>query len=141
MADIGILTALLLDSGSQVIGVEQNPAMRKAAEEILAAHPHFVSMEGSAEVTGLDDDYVDAVTAAQAFHRFRADETAREFRRILRPGGWIALIWNSRQKRPPESGHARLAGSPVRGARRGRDRADGVRHQRLLQQAGNQLVW
>ena len=92
----GILTALLLDSGSQVIGVEPNPAMRKAAEEILAAHPHFVSIEGSAEATGLDDDSVDAVTAAQAFHWFRVDETAREFRRILRPGGWIALIWNSR---------------------------------------------
>jgi ubiquinone/menaquinone biosynthesis C-methylase UbiE len=92
----GILTALLLESGSRVIAVEPNPAMRGAAEESLATHPRFVSVEGSAEATGLDDSSVDGITVAQAFHWFRVDDTAREFARILHPGGWVALIWNSR---------------------------------------------
>lgn len=47
----------------------------------------------------MDTDSVSTVTAAQAFHWFRVTDTAREFRRILRPGGSVALIWNSR---PPE---------------------------------------
>ena len=100
VADIGsgtgILTTLLLDSGSRVLAVEPNPAMRRAAEERLATHPLFVSVDGSAEATGLDEDCVDAITAAQSFHWFRVAEAAQEFARILRPGGWIALIWNSR---------------------------------------------
>jgi SAM-dependent methyltransferase len=92
----GILTTLLLDTQSRVIGVEPNPAMRAAAEGKLSDRPGFVSAEGLAEATGLEDDSVDAVTAAQAFHWFRVDETAKEFRRILRPEGRAALIWNSR---------------------------------------------
>ena len=33
----------------------------------------------------------------QAFHWFDADKTRDEFRRILKPGGYVALIWNERQ--------------------------------------------
>ena len=101
VADIGsgtgILTALLLEAGSHVIGVEPNSAMRSAAEERFTAHPRFISQEGLAEATGLDDDSVDSVTAAQAFHWFDVDDTRREFLRILRPGGSMALIWNNRR--------------------------------------------
>ena len=101
VADIGsgtgILTSLLLDSGSRVIGVEPNDAMREAAETLLGPHPVFQSVAGTAEDTGLPADSVDIVTAAQAFHWFEVEKTSREFRRILRRGGWVALIWNRRR--------------------------------------------
>ncbi len=92
----GILTGLLLDTGSRVIGVEPNNAMREAAEALLGQHPEFQSVDGTAEDTGLPADSVDVVTAAQAFHWFDVEKTSREFRRILRGEGAVALIWNHR---------------------------------------------
>ena len=37
------------------------------------------------------------MVAAQAFHWFDVEPTRQEFRRILAPGGRIALIWNRRK--------------------------------------------
>ena len=93
----GILTGLLLDTGSRVIGVEPNDAMREAAEAVLGRHSEFRSVAGTAEDTGLPADSVDVVTAAQAFHWFDVERCSREFRRILRREGWVVLIWNRRQ--------------------------------------------
>ena len=92
----GILTGLLLGTGSHVIGVEPNDAMREAAEALLGKHSEFRSVAGTAEDTGLPPDSVDVVTAAQAFHWFDVERTSQEFRRILRRGGAAALIWNLR---------------------------------------------
>ena len=101
VADIGsgtgIFTRLLLSSGAEVMAVEPNEEMRTAAERILADNPDFKSYGGTAEATGLPSDSVDLVTTAQAFHWFIRDETKKELARILRPGGWMALIWNQRQ--------------------------------------------
>ena len=36
------------------------------------------------------------LSAGQAFHWFDRPKTRREFQRILRPGGWVVLIWNDR---------------------------------------------
>lgn len=94
----GIFAALLLRSGAQVYGLEPNEAMRSAAEALLGGEPRFHSMAGSAEATGLGDSSVDLVTAAQAFHWFDAETSRAEFRRILRPGGWVALVWNHRRE-------------------------------------------
>ena len=71
--------------------------MRAAAEEFLKGRRNFHSIDGTSEATGLDAGSVDIITAAQAFHWFRSEETSAEFMRILRPGGWIALLWNERQ--------------------------------------------
>ena len=92
----GILTGLLLDTGSRVIGVEPNDAMREAAEGLLGQHSEFQSVAGTAEDTGLPTDSVGVVTAAQAFHWFDVEKTSREFWRILRRAGAVALIWNHR---------------------------------------------
>lgn len=93
----GILTELLLKNGNRVFGIEPNEAMRVFAEEMLKDYNHFVSVDGSAEATALDDDSVDIVIAAQAFHWFDREKTKREFKRILKPNGWVALIWNERR--------------------------------------------
>jgi len=100
VADIGsgtgILSKLLLDAGCEVFGVEPNAEMREAAEKQLAGESRFHSVDGRAEATGLEDASVDFVTAAQSFHWFDIRAAKLEFRRILRPGGWVMLAWNER---------------------------------------------
>src|ERR1700690_3166370 len=93
----GIFTRLLLENGNPVFGVEPNADMRQAGEEYLASYPKFTSVVGAAESTGLPDRSVDLITAAQAAHWFDREKARREFQRILRPEGYVALIWNDRR--------------------------------------------
>jgi SAM-dependent methyltransferase len=92
----GIWTRTLLENGNPVFGVEPNAEMREAGERLLAAFPRFSSVAGTAEATTLDDHSVDFVTAAQAAHWFDRERSRREFVRILKPGGWLVLLWNER---------------------------------------------
>ncbi len=98
----GLLTKLFLQNGNSVFGIEPNAEMRAAGEDLLREFSRFTSIDGTAEATTLSDDSVDAVVAGQAFHWFDVGPTRREIARILRPGGAVFLIWNSR----------RLVGSP-----------------------------
>jgi SAM-dependent methyltransferase len=92
----GIWTRMLLENGNPVFGVEPNVEMREAGERLLAAFPKFSSVAGTAESTTLADQSVDFVTAAQAAHWFDRERARREFVRILKPGGWLVLLWNER---------------------------------------------
>jgi SAM-dependent methyltransferase len=100
VADIGsgtgISTELFLRFGNAVIAVEPNREMRSKAEELLAGYPGFVSVDGTAEATGLENSSVDLIVAGQAFHWFDPVRTRMEFTRIARPGAVVALIWNER---------------------------------------------
>lgn len=95
-AGTGIFSGLLLERGSHVIAVEPNREMRAASEEKIGGEPHFRSVNGSAEATGLPDGSVDFIVCAQSFHWFDQSATKLEFRRILKTGGKAVLIWNSR---------------------------------------------
>ncbi len=105
VADIGsgtgIFTRLLLQQGLRVFGIEPNANMRQAGEAYLADYDNFVSIDGDAEETGLDDASVDLITAAQAFHWFNNEQSRKEFARILSPDGQLALIWNKRRQEQP----------------------------------------
>jgi|ERR1700677_4081752 SAM-dependent methyltransferase len=92
----GIWTRVLLENGNPVFGVEPNAEMRAAGERLLARFPKFTSIAGTAEATTLADHSVDLVTAAQAAHWFDRKRARGEFVRILKPGGWLALLWNER---------------------------------------------
>jgi len=105
VADIGsgtgIFSALLLQYGCKVWGVEPNTEMREAGEAQLKDYAGFTSVAGSAEHTGLADNSIDLVTAAQAFHWMEPEAAKQEFDRILKKNGRIALIWNLRTTGTP----------------------------------------
>jgi SAM-dependent methyltransferase len=92
----GIWTRMLLENGNQVVGVEPNAEMREAGERLLAGFPRFASIAGTAEATTLAVQSVDFVTAAQAAHWFNREQSRQEFVRILKPDGWLVLLWNER---------------------------------------------
>jgi SAM-dependent methyltransferase len=92
----GILTELLLQNGNRVYAVEPNQEMREAGERLLYSHERFVSIAATAEATTLPQSSVDLVTAAQAFHWFDSVRARIEFQRILKPDGWVVLVWNER---------------------------------------------
>ncbi|HQT95305.1 MAG: SAM-dependent methyltransferase [Acidobacteria bacterium 37-71-11] len=102
VADIGsgtgILAEMLLARGCRVFGVEPNADMRAEGERVLASYPGFVSVDARAEGTTLPVASVDIVTAAQAFHWFDRPRARAEFAHILKPGGWVVLLWNLRRK-------------------------------------------
>jgi len=93
----GIWTRMLLENGNPVYGVEPNADMRQAGEGLLAGFANFTSVAGTAEATTLADGSVHFVTAAQAAHWFDRMRTRKEFVRILKPSGWLVLIWNERE--------------------------------------------
>jgi len=97
----GTLSELFLRNGNPVFGIEPNDDMRRTAEARLASYRSFRSINGSAESTTLPNASVDFITAAQSFHWFQPRETRVEFRRILRPSGWVVLIWNTRKVSTP----------------------------------------
>jgi len=93
----GLFTRMLLENGNHVFAVEPNSEMREAGNHLLARFEKLTSVAGTAEDTTLPPESVDFVTAAQAAHWFDRARARQEFSRILKPGGWCALIWNERR--------------------------------------------
>lgn len=93
----GLFTRLLLENGNRVFGIEPNEKMRRAGEEYLAGYPNFSSVNGTAEATTLAEQSVDLIACAQAAHWFDRNRAMREFQRILKPRGYLVLIWNDRR--------------------------------------------
>ena len=131
IADIGsgtgFLSELFLKNGNKVFGVEPNPEMRAAGEHFLSRYANFKSMGGAAEATGLAEASADFITVGQAFHWFDRKTARKEFARILKPDGWIVIVWNGfrANKTPVVAGyqHALLQyGTDYRGV--GREIAD-----------------
>jgi SAM-dependent methyltransferase len=102
LADIGsgtgFLSELFVRNGYDVTAVEPNAPMRAAAEAALGDSPQFHSRDAAAEATGLETASVDFVLAGQAFHWFDRVRCREEFERVLRPGGWVVLVWNERRQ-------------------------------------------
>lgn len=100
IADIGsgtgILSKQLLDKGSIIYAVEPNTDMRINAENKLKSFKNFRSVNGTAEHTTLENNCVDFITVAQAFHWFNVISFKKECYRILKPNGKVFLIWNTR---------------------------------------------
>jgi ubiquinone/menaquinone biosynthesis C-methylase UbiE len=94
-AGTGKLTRALATTGAELVAVEPVAAM---GQRLIQAVPEARLLYGTAEKLPLDDESVDAVTVAQAFHWFDAKAALREIHRVLRPGGGLAAIWNVRDE-------------------------------------------
>ncbi|WP_338462640.1 class I SAM-dependent methyltransferase [Synechococcus elongatus IITB7] len=89
-AGTGIGARLFADRGIQVLAIEPNEDMRTAA----TSHENVEFLVGTAEQIPLDSASVDLVTSFQAFHWFDFDKSLKEFHRILKPSGYLALTWS-----------------------------------------------
>jgi ubiquinone/menaquinone biosynthesis C-methylase UbiE len=89
-AGTGIGARLLADRGVRVVAIEPNEDMRRAA----TPHEGVDFLAGTAEQTPLKNASVDLVTSFQAFHWFDFDKSLKEFRRILKASGRLALVWS-----------------------------------------------
>lgn len=100
VADIGAgtgkFTQLLLDKGFIVYAIEPNEEMRIIADKKFKDYDNFHSIDKVAEDTSLENNSISIITVAQAFHYFDLDKTKKEFKRILKPQGKVALLWNFR---------------------------------------------
>ncbi len=99
----GISSRTFAARGLRVLGIEPNPDMRREAARDPSPEgvPRPEYRDGRAEATGLPTASADAVLSAQAFHWFDPARALPEFHRILRPGGWVVLLWNTRDESDP----------------------------------------
>lgn len=95
VADVGAGTGMLGDvfrsNGNRVIAIEPNAEMRSACAESHASDNRFKVLDGSAERTGLPDSSVEMIAVGRALHWFDVDRALVEFRRVLKPGGWVTI--------------------------------------------------
>lgn len=95
-AGTGKLTTRLAERGLDVVAVDPIPEM---LEVLSGALPDIPALLGTAEDIPLPDDSVDAVLVAQAWHWFDPERAVKEVARVLRPGGRLGLVWNTRDER------------------------------------------
>jgi SAM-dependent methyltransferase len=92
-AGTGKLTRQLCAAGVTTLAIEPAPGMRKVLKHAVS---RAQVLAGSAEELPLPAGSVDLVAVGQAFHWFDRDRALPELARVLRPGGRLALFYNSR---------------------------------------------
>jgi ubiquinone/menaquinone biosynthesis C-methylase UbiE len=97
-AGTGKLTAQLMDLGHDVVATDPDRAMLDRLSRNL---PEARTIVASAEELPMGDRAYDVVVAAQAFHWFDLDRALPEIARVLKPGGHLALVWNTRDESIP----------------------------------------
>lgn len=95
-AGTGKLTTRLVERGLDVVAVDPIPDM---LDVLSAALPETRTLLGTAEEIPLPDNSVDAVLVAQAWHWVDPERATPEVSRVLRPGGRLGLVWNTRDER------------------------------------------
>lgn len=93
-AGTGILTKHFLGKVKCVFAVESNTEMLEIAKRSLGHYSSFTAIIGSAEAASLSDSSIDLITVAQAIHWFDREPTKNTFLRIMKPGGWLAILQN-----------------------------------------------
>ncbi|MGV0741427.1 class I SAM-dependent methyltransferase [Mycolicibacterium sp. XJ870] len=95
-AGTGKLTTRLVERGLDVVAVDPIAEMLELLSHSL---PDTPALLGTAEEIPLPDNSVDAVLVAQAWHWFDPERAVKEVSRVLRPGGRLGLVWNTRDER------------------------------------------
>ena len=97
-AGTGKLTRQLVGTGAELLAVEPVTEMRA---KLLEAVPSAQVLHGTAEAIPADSHSIDAVVVGQAFHWFDGVRAVSEIRRVLKPGGGLGLLWNTRDASVP----------------------------------------
>ncbi len=97
-AGTGLFTRLVAPRVAQVWALEPNQAMRVQGQAQTRGFSSVTWSSGTAEATGLAEASLDALVCAQAFHWFDRKATGEEWRRVLKPGAAVVLIWNERDE-------------------------------------------
>lgn len=101
-AGTGMLAEVFLANGNRVLAIEPNVDMReqmhKTFDGLGNCWPSLEIIDATAEATTLPDASVDLVAVGRAFHWFDKDRALAEFRRILKPEGWITLVATDRSR-------------------------------------------
>ena len=90
-AGTGKLTEVLHRTGNEVLATDPLPEMLARLKNKVPVH-HVVA---TAEHIPMRSGSVDVVVSGQAFHWFDHARALPEIARVLRPGGVIALAWNT----------------------------------------------
>lgn len=100
-AGVAHLTLMLADAGLEVVAVEPNDAMRANGVKRTSAFANVTWHEGTGEHTGQPSQAFDIVTFGSSFNVCNRAEALIETKRLLRPGGWFACMWNHRDLSDP----------------------------------------
>jgi SAM-dependent methyltransferase len=107
----GKATRLLAERGATGVGVEAHPAMADVARRSLAGRAGW-----RIDVSGFEaweaqphDPPFDLVTSAQAWHWIDPDVRMHKAHGLLRPGGWLALFWNTHPDDQPDAADVQRA--------------------------------
>ena len=89
-AGTGRLSGRFVKLEVDVVAVEPAANMRAVLERRF---PTVRAIVATAESMPFDDGSVDAIVVGNAFHHFDRETAMVEIRRVLRPGGGLALFW------------------------------------------------
>ena len=130
-AGTGKLSRALVAFGFDVVAVEPLAELRGVLASRIGAER---VVDGRAEAIPLADATIAAVTAADAFHWFDRPRALEEIRRVLRPGGGLALFNTIPDWRGATWGHD--LGQLVAGLRPQHPHFDGPAWQEFVRESG-----
>ena len=100
-AGTGHLTVELMKFPFRITAVEPNDAMRSFGMERTRGESRVRWFEGTGENTGQPSASFELTTFGSSFNVVDRDKTIQEVRRILKPAGWFACMWNHRDLTDP----------------------------------------
>lgn len=100
-AGVAHLTLKMAERGFKVTAVEPNDAMRERGRTRTADLPDVAWFEGTGEETGQQTGAFDLVTFGSSFNVTDRQLALRETKRLLKPRGWFAAMWNHRDLDDP----------------------------------------
>ena len=94
----GSFTEMLHERGHEVFGIDRHLEAVALLPERLGTRLHVV---GQVESLPYLSCYFDVVTASQSLHRFAPGLALTEMARVLKPGGHLAIAYNTRDDTVP----------------------------------------